>query len=305
MSISESRYRGRFAPSPTGPLHFGSLIAAVSSYLQARSQDGEWLLRIEDIDQPRCSEQATTEILRALEHYGLHWDDEVSYQSQRNTLYEHALSSLQASGKVYGCACSRKDIASIARAGTDGFIYPGTCREGIPAGKTARAVRVKTDNSKIIINDPVQGVITQHILTDAGDFILKRADGLFAYQLAVVVDDAEQRITEIVRGCDIFDLTPRQVWLQQQMDYPTPGYVHTPVALNSKGQKLSKQHHASPLALDEPRPALLHALEFLGQQPPLDLRDSNLDSILDWAITNWSLENVPRMREVESSEYNE
>jgi len=305
LSISESRYRGRFAPSPTGPLHFGSLIAAVSSYLQARSQDGEWLLRIEDIDQPRCSEQATTEILRALEHYGLHWDDEVSYQSQRNTLYEHALSSLQASGKVYGCACSRKDIASIARAGTDGFIYPGTCREGIPPGKSARAVRVKTDDTEIVVSDAVQGNISQQILTDAGDFILKRADGLFAYQLAVVVDDAEQRITEIVRGYDIFDLTPRQVWLQQQMDYPTPGYVHTPVALNSKGQKLSKQHHARPLPLDDPRPALIHTLEFLGQQPPLDLRDSNLDSILDWAMQNWSLDNIPKQRELESSEYDE
>lgn len=303
MSSPDPDYRGRFAPSPTGPLHFGSLIAAVASYLQARINRGSWLLRIEDIDTPRCSSDAATNILNALEHYGLHWDEDVTYQSQRNTRYEHALEHLHDVGLSYDCACSRKEIARVARTGTDGYIYPGTCRTGLPAGKAARTVRVKTDESEIVINDPIQGMITQHILTDAGDFILKRADGLYAYQLAVVVDDAEQQITEVVRGSDIFDLTPRQVWLQQQLGYPTPRYVHTPVAVNNQGQKLSKQTLAEPLSFGDPRPVLIHVLDFLGQQPPLDLRDSNLDSILDWAMHHWSLESVPQQRELEYREY--
>src|SRR5512135_3790364 len=221
---SDSTYRGRFAPSPTGPLHFGSLVAAVGSYLDARHQNGTWLVRMEDLDTPRCIPGAAEDILRTLDVFGLHSDEPILYQSQRTAAYEEALNKLKADGSVYPCCCTRKEIADSAMNGIEGPVYPGTCRNGIPAGRAGRAWRVHTSNQPIGFDDALQGRITQHLESDIGDFVVKRADGLFAYQLAVVVDDAFQNITHVVRGADLIASTPRQIHLQRLLDLPTPSY---------------------------------------------------------------------------------
>jgi len=286
-------YRGRFAPSPTGPLHFGSLLAAASSYAQARHQQGQWLVRIEDVDLPRCDTSSTTQILKALETYGMHWDEDIIYQSQRNSFYQDALDKLAAQGDTYDCACTRKEINESAESTVTMGIYPGTCRNGLAKGKTARSIRMRTDDNEIVFVDKVQAPLSQHLLKDVGDFIIKRADNLFAYQLAVVVDDEAQAITEIVRGSDMLDSTPRQLFLQQRLGYSTPDYIHIPLAVNNKGQKLSKQNMAPAINLVDPRPTLINALEFLNQQPPADLRDTSIDDIWQWVADNWSVKNIP------------
>lgn len=264
-------YCGRFAPSPTGPLHFGSLVAAVGSYLAAKQQGGQWLVRIEDIDTPRNVPGADTEILRTLEAFGLTWDGTVIWQSQRLAAYQAALAYLIQTHKAYPCACSRKEIAdSHARPALDGGLaYPGTCRNGLPPGRTARAWRLQVDDAEIGFVDARQGWQAQHLQRDVGDFVLRRADGLFAYQLAVVVDDAWQGITHIVRGADLLASTPRQIFLQQQLGYPTPSYTHLPLVLNAAGEKLSKQTRAPALVIHEAIPQLLAALAFLNFHPPI------------------------------------
>ncbi len=230
-------YRGRFAPSPTGPLHQGSLVAAVASYLEARAAGGQWLVRIEDLDTTRCVPGAADTILRTLDAYGLHWDGPVLYQSSRPSAYQDALQQLIARGAAYPCGCSRKEVGDDT--------YPGTCRDGLPPGKAARSWRVRGS-------------------ADVDDFVLKRADGIFAYQLAVVVDDAFQGITHVVRGADLEDSTPRQLHLQSLLGLTHPAYRHVPVVTNENGAKLSKQTFAPPLRLEHPQPALLDALRFLG-----------------------------------------
>ncbi len=236
-----SRYRGRFAPSPTGPLHFGSLVAAVGSFLHARAQGGEWRVRIEDLDPPREVSGAADDILRTLDSFGLHWDGEVMYQSRRCETYEAALAQLKDAGVLYPCACTRREIADSSVSGLEGPVYPGTCRAGLAPGRVARAWRVRTDNRAIEFEDGLQGVIRSALEDDIGDFVVQRADGFFAYQLAVVVDDAAQGISEIVRGADLLDSTPRQIHLQRLLGLPTPGYLHLPIVLNANGEKLSKQ----------------------------------------------------------------
>lgn len=298
MSQPPKSYRGRFAPSPTGPLHFGSLVAAVGSYLQARHQHGEWLVRMEDLDLPRCVKGADSQILETLENYGLNWDGEIMYQSQRDPAYSEALEQLESLNACYPCACTRSEIAAVAEQGNEGPVYPGTCREGLAEGKTASSIRARLDDVFVGFHDPLQGEITQHLLRELGDFVIKRGDGLFAYQLAVVVDDAEQGITEIVRGSDLLDSTPRQIWLQQKLGYNTPTYLHLPVAVNEAGEKLSKQTYAKAIDDKDPRPPLIQALNFLGQQVPGELRDSDLDSLWQWAIEHWSLEKVPAARQL-------
>jgi glutamyl-Q tRNA(Asp) synthetase len=265
-------YVGRFAPSPTGPLHFGSLVAALASWLDARAAGGRWLVRIEDLDQPRAQPAAAGEILRALERLGLGWDGEIVHQSRRTALYRSALGELAA--HTYWCGCTRREIAdsSLDLAADGARIYPGTCRRGLPAGKTRRALRVRVPADEIAFVDRVQGRRTQVLEREVGDFVLHRADGQFAYQLAVVVDDAEQGITDVVRGADLLDSTPRQIHLQRLLGYPTPRYLHVPVALDAAGEKLSKQTGARPLDLAEPRRELAVALAFLGQ--PEDLADA-------------------------------
>jgi glutamyl-Q tRNA(Asp) synthetase len=285
-------YRGRFAPSPTGPLHFGSLIAALGSHLDAKHHGGSWLLRMEDLDTPRCLPGAADDILRTLEACSLPWDDEVIYQSRRTAAYEQALHELQRLGAIYPCCCTRKEIADSALYGIDGQIYPGTCRHGIPSGRAARARRARTDDAPLAFDDALQGRIVQRLQSEIGDFVVKRADGLFAYQLAVVVDDAFQHITHVVRGADLLASTQRQIYLQHLLGLPTPHYMHLPVALNAAGEKLSKQTLAAPVDPANPAAALWHALAFLQQQPPQELQRETPEIIRHWAIQNWRRENL-------------
>ena len=291
-----SDYRGRFAPSPTGPLHFGSLVAAVASYLEARAHGGEWLVRMEDLDKPREIPGAATGILRTLEACGMRWDGPVVYQSTRNEMYDAALARLRETGRVYPCACTRREIADSAIDGIDGPVYPGTCRNGLAVNKTARAWRVDTRDTLIEYEDCIQGPQRQHLENDVGDFVLLRADGVFAYQLAVVVDDADQGITEVVRGADLLDSTPRQIYLQRLLGAPTPRYCHVPVAVNERGEKLSKQTLAAPVDDARPLPALVNALRFLGQQPPDNLADTTPGEFWQWALGHWQLARIPRRR---------
>jgi len=264
------RYRGRFAPSPTGPLHFGSLVAAIVSYCDARAAGGHWLVRIEDVDLPRSRPDAESAILAALERYGFAWDGDILRQSLRIESYEFALARLRANGDVYECACARRDFEDAPpRAGGE-RIYPGTCRDGIPAeriGRPQRAWRVRVDSGRIEFRDRLQGPQVQELARDVGDFVVRRADGLYAYQLAVVVDDALQDITHVVRGADLLASTPRQIFLQRLLGYPPLSYLHAPVAIDADGEKLSKQTRAAPLPQDA-LPVLLAAWRFLEQPLP-------------------------------------
>jgi glutamyl-Q tRNA(Asp) synthetase len=297
MSV-KSPYRGRFAPSPTGPLHFGSLLAALASFLRARAAGGEWLVRMEDLDPPREQPGAADDILRTLEAFGFEWNGEVMYQGRREAAYREALDALQRAGAAYPCACTRREIADSSLNGIDGPIYPGTCREGLRSGRAGRAWRVRTEDRPIVFEDVWQGRIERNLARDFGDFVVKRADGFWAYQLAVAVDDAAQGVTEIVRGCDLIESTPRQLWLQQLLGLPTPAYAHLPVAVNARGEKLSKQTFAAPLNARMPQPALIAALHFLGQTAPKELRDVSPRELLGWAIAHWRPAAVPRERTI-------
>lgn len=294
--MKETRSRGRFAPSPTGPLHFGSLVAAVGSFLDARRSGGEWLLRMEDLDRPRCRDGAANDILRTLEAFGFEWDGEVIWQGRRGTAYSNALERLRAAGRVFGCACTRRELADSALAPDGASVYPGTCRLGLPPGRGRRADRLRVGQALIAFDDAVQGRLVQNLAEEAGDFVLLRADGLFAYQLAVVVDDGEQGITRVVRGADLLDSTPRQILLQQLLNLPTPTYAHLPVAIDAAGEKLSKQSCAEPLDPARPISSLLAALCFLGQEPPAELAEASLGDFWRWATAHWELARVPRRR---------
>jgi len=278
-------YVGRFAPSPTGPLHFGSLVAALASWLDARAAEGRWLVRIEDLDPPRAVPGAADEILRTLDRLGLGWDGPVLYQSRRSASYEAALESLD----TYWCGCTRREIAdsSIGRATDGAQIYPGTCRTGLAPGKTPRALRLRTGGEEIAFTDRVQGPQRQILEREIGDFVLLRADGQFAYQLAVVVDDAEQGVTDVVRGADLLDSTPRQIFLQRLLGYPMPRYLHVPAAVNEAGEKLSKQTGALPVDIKRKAEELARALTFLGQPETDDPAQ---------AVANWKPELIPVRR---------
>jgi glutamyl-Q tRNA(Asp) synthetase len=290
-----ARYRGRFAPSPTGPLHFGSLVAATASYADARAAGGEWILRIEDVDVPRARTGAGDAIMRALERFGFEWDGPVWRQSQRIGAYEEALRTLSARGIAYRCACTRRERAGdpVGRIGER--VYPGVCRDGIAAARAARtrtAIRVRVPAAPVAFVDRLYGPMQQALASDVGDFVVRRSDGLFAYQLAVVVDDAAQRITDVVRGADLLASTPRQIFLQRALGYPTPRYLHVPVAIDAQGAKLSKQAgaHALPAA---PLPALLAAWRFLGHLPPHDALATPRE-FWAFATANWRLERLSR-----------
>lgn len=292
---STRRYRGRFAPSPTGPLHFGSLIAALGSYLEARHREGEWLVRIEDLDPPREVAGASALILRTLEHYGFEWDGEVWYQSRRHEAYLAALDALAHDGLSYRCGCSRKEVRERQQQlGLPTGVYPGTCRRRPASAHQQHAIRLLTEGQHATFLDGIQGLVEEDVEREVGDFVLRRADELFAYQLAVVVDDAEQGITDVVRGSDLLSSTARQIVLQRALGYPQPDYRHLPVAVNARGQKLSKQTYAPPLDLDDPLPALWLALKFLGQQPLAELLEGDLDSLWRWALTHWRPAQIPR-----------
>lgn len=289
-------YRGRFAPSPTGPLHFGSLVAAVGSYLDARAAGGEWLLRMEDVDEPRSAPGAADAILRTLERLGFAWNGEVAHQSRRKALYRAAFERLRLDASVFACACTRREVADSAL-GPDGAPrYPGTCRIGLPPGREARAWRLKVEPGLLCFDDALQGRICQDLAAEVGDFVVLRADGYFAYQLAVVVDDAEQGVTHVVRGADLLDSTPRQIRLQQLLGVVQPNYLHLPAAVNAAGEKLSKQTRAVPIDAARPQAALAAVLGFLGQEPPAELSNADLDSLWRWAVTHWDRSRLPRSR---------
>ena len=292
----EGTYRGRFAPSPTGPLHFGSLVAAVGSYLDARAHGGQWLLRMEDVDTPRNVPGAAQGILATLEAYGFEWDGPVLWQSSRFAAYAEALQRLIDAGLAYGCACSRKEIADSGShpAVDGGLAYPGTCRNGLPAGRVARAWRLRVNNEQLGFIDRLLGSVVQYLENDVGDFVLRRADGLFAYQLAVAVDDEFQAISEIVRGADLLASTPRQIWLQRCLGYATPRYAHLPVASNAAGEKLSKQTLAPALDSRQAGPMLVRALAFLGQTVPTELAGAPPTEVWAWAHAYWSFGAIPR-----------
>jgi glutamyl-Q tRNA(Asp) synthetase len=288
-------YVGRFAPSPTGPLHFGSLVAAVASYLDARSNAGQWLLRIEDIDPPREQQGASSRIVDALQRYGFEWDGEIIYQSQNDDAHRSAVARLVELDLAYRCRCSRRTLADEPR-GPLGTIYPGTCRNGCEAGEAA--IRVITNDKAIEVSDALQGPISQRLESQSGDFVIRRRDGLIAYQLAVVVDDHLQGITDIVRGIDIIDSTPRQVWLQHLLGYDTPRYKHIPVITHPNGDKLSKLTGAEAIPLDAIESTLVKALAILGQKPPAGLGQKKLPEIWNWAFEHWKIDRLYGQRAI-------
>ncbi|WP_299873891.1 tRNA glutamyl-Q(34) synthetase GluQRS [uncultured Cocleimonas sp.] len=292
---------GRFAPSPTGALHFGSLIAATASYLAAKQDpDGKWLLRIEDVDTQREQDGASQSIIETLESFGFMWDGEILYQSHQNEKYQAALDSI--SNHIYPCSCTRKYLQSLSATDTYGYIYPGICRNGINNPDIENpSIRVKTISEEICFQDLCQpDIFCQDIEHEIGDFILKRRDGLYAYQLAVVVDDALQGINQVVRGSDILDNTPRQIYLQRLLGYPQPEYLHFPTAVTANGKKLSKQNHSPAISTEnnsriQKIETLLAALEFLGQNPPNSSDFESLDDLWQWAFQHWKNDNIPKV----------
>ncbi len=289
---ASTRYRGRFAPSPSGPLHFGSLVAALGSYLDARRHEGVWLLRMEDIDPPRERPGAADSILSTLELLGFEWDEPVLYQSSRIEAYREAAAYLLSHGVCYPCSCSRREIDEFGNPGPQGVIYPGTCRNGHDLSRAAKALRVRTAQVEIAFTDRIHGGFRQNLERDVGDFIIRRADGLYAYQLAVVVDDAFQDITHIVRGSDLLFSTPRQLLLQQLLGLPQPEYTHLPLVMDESGKKLSKQSRAWPVDTADPLHSLLRAAGFLGQIPAEE-RPANLAEFWEWAVSSWDTARVP------------
>lgn len=275
-----SSYVGRFAPSPSGPLHFGSIVAALASYLDARAQGGRWLLRIDDIDPPREQAGASDSILKTLDQLGLHWDGAVVFQSERHEAYDTALALLDEHNLTFPCACSRKDIG--------GGAYPGTCWPQIAAGRVARTLRLRVTLGDIHFIDRIQGQTTQRLREEVGDFVLVRRGGYYAYHLAAVVDDGAAGVNQIVRGVDLIDSTPRQIYLQQLLGLPTPIYAHIPTVLNTHGTKLSKQTGACGVNSSKPSAVLLDALRFLRQPLDRSLQRAGTAEILQWAVEHWS-----------------
>ena len=288
---------GRFAPSPTGPLHFGSLVAAVGSYCLARQAGGEWLLRMEDIDTPRVVPGAADTILRQLEGYGFSWDGDVLFQSSRFERYDEALLQLREKGLIFDCGCTRKEIlASAPHPGEEGPRYPGTCRQGLPPGRQPRSQRIEVPDKLFCFSDAVFGGVEQHLADAVGDFVLKRADGIYAYQLAVVVDDIDYGVNQIVRGADLLSTTARQIYLTACFDRPQPAYIHLPIALGPDDEKLSKRHGDFGLAADSDRNAsLLRTLRFLGQKVPVEIEQAPAGEILQWAVLNFDINAISRL----------
>lgn len=284
-------YIGRFAPTPSGALHFGSLVAALASYLDAKAAFGLWKLRMEDLDKPREVSGAADAILRALEAYGLEWDGPVVYQSQRTEAYQAAAQQLIEQGQAYYCTCSRKQLEAYSGA------YPGFCRHAHHSAAQA-ALRVKIPEVEPAFEERLQNLQQQISLAEQGDFIVCRRDGIFAYQLAVVVDDAWQGVTDVVRGADLLESTPRQHWLQSLLHLPHPRYLHLPLAVWANGQKLSKSDQAPPLSQEAIPNTLCQALRVLGQMPPKDLFEHPRTSVLEWAIQHWDINKIPTLPQV-------
>ncbi|MCG4454326.1 tRNA glutamyl-Q(34) synthetase GluQRS [Pseudomonas sp. MMS21-TM103] len=282
-------YIGRFAPTPSGYLHFGSLVAALASYLDARSVGGRWLLRMEDLDPPREVTGAQDAILSTLESYGLQWDGELVRQSQRHAEYQALVERLLQQGLAYACTCSRKQLQ-----GHHG-IYPGTCRDAGHAPHNA-AIRLRVPELSYGFIDRVQGEYRQHLGREIGDFVIRRRDGLYAYQLAVVLDDAWQGVTDVVRGADLLDSTPRQLYLQELLGLAQPRYLHVPLIIQPDGHKLGKSYRSPPLPTDQAAPLLVRALRALGQELPGELEQARPPELLAWAVSHWDVGRIPHSR---------
>jgi len=291
-------YRGRFAPTPSGPLHLGSLLTAVASYLQARRALGTWNLRLDDLDQQRCSKVHAVTIMRQLEQHGLEWDGDVYWQTQHIEMYEAGFSTLQRRTEGYACVCSRARLNTESLEGVDGPIYRGSCRKST-ATHYDGAWRIRIQPGQLTLNDPWQGLIRRDLSDDVGDFIVRRADGQIAYQLACVLDEAALGITEVVRGADLIGSTMRQLYLWRHLsDQKAPEYRHIPVLLGADGNKLSKQNHAKSIDQTSPSFNLHQCLELLGQTPPRMLLDATPDELLDWAVANWQPLAIPRLTQL-------
>lgn len=271
---------GRFAPSPTGPLHFGSLYTALASFLDARSQQGQWLLRIDDLDTPRNKKDSVESILTTLERFGLHWDGSVAYQSRQLALYHEILDELAEGQLIYRCTCSRKSLPAD--------IYPGLCRNKQISAESPHALRIKTEQRIIAFEDRLQGLVAHNLAEQHGDFILKRKDQIIAYQFAVVIDDDRQRVSQIVRGCDLLTSTPKQIYLQQLLGLTTPRYMHVPIIIDRHGYKLSKQTLATAVDSTNPAAVIHQLLGLLKQQPPPELQHASVTELLAWAVAHWN-----------------
>ena len=296
----EAIYRGRFAPSPTGELHLGSLLAAVASYCEAVRQNGEWILRIEDIDKAREVAGASDSIIRLLDDYGFQWHGEIQYQSKRIERFNELINQLKQRGLIYACHCSRK---FLIKEYPEQHVYPRLCRDNANTEKPIRSWRLKVDDvdktgigdaKYVDFDDRIQGPQHFNLEADIGDFIIQRVSGEISYQLAVAVDDAELGISDVVRGTDLLDSTPRQLFIQQQLGLPSPSYAHLPLILNAEGQKLSKQTHAKPLKTTDSVTNIWQAIDFLGQKPPHELKIGGLEQLWQWAFENWEMRHVPK-----------
>lgn len=296
---SPAPYRGRFAPTPSGPLHLGSLLTALASFLRARRQGGRWLLRIDDLDTARVARGAEAEILRQLEAHGLHWDEPPRRQSACVREYGEALQRLRSLGLVYACDCSRARLQQESRQGGCGAVYSGRCK-GRHDVQAPAALRIHVGDEPIRFDDGWQGAQPLNTAMELGDFVVWRRDDVPAYQLACAVDEASQGITEVVRGVDLLDSTFRQLYLMRRLDRPPPAYLHLPVLVDVQGQKLSKQHHAPPLDTRRSGENLLRCLAWLGQRPPPALARAPATQLLEWALAHWRCDRVPRQRTVKA-----
>jgi glutamyl-queuosine tRNA(Asp) synthetase len=301
-TASKPRYRGRFAPSPTGPLHFGSLVAATASYLDARHAGGEWLLRIEDLDPPREVPGSADEIVATLDALGFQWNESIVKQSERDAVYQAALDRLLDGGRAFPCSCSRTELQAAQPPGreqSDELYYPGWCRNGVRSPDLPLAIRFRVAPGTIAFEDRLQGLQAADVARDTGDFVVRRRDSLFAYQLAVVVDDAAQNITHVVRGADLLGSTARQIALQEALDVSTPVYAHLPVAIDANGIKLSKSTGAAAIDVRQPARELWRSLQFLKQGPPPDLRRAPVAQLWEWAIEHWQARPLAGLRQME------
>lgn len=293
LEKSSTPYTGRFAPTPSGPLHLGSLLTALASFLQARSQQGRWLIRMDDLDKVRCPAGVDQEILRQLQAHGLYWDDSPRYQSQHVEEYQSALAHLDAQGLIYRCTCTRAQISRKTSLAAETAIYPGTCRAQQRTAKRA-SIRLKSPAQTLTFTDANQGPQQCDLSRQIGDFVLRRADGVIAYQLACAIDEAAQQITEVVRGSDLIDSSFCQITLLKLLKLPLPQYRHLPVLTGSDARKLSKQNHAQALQDRDAGRNLLVCLRYLGQQPVAELENAPVPDIILWAIHHWNVLNIPK-----------